>query len=103
MADVFPKRCRALLQIVERIFDVDAVNRTEATLEAAEPDRQARDLLAHTVVQFSSNPRPLGLLGSDQTAGEVPDPLVARTKNALIRQNHCLGPTTSGSLREERC
>jgi hypothetical protein len=103
MADVFPKRHRALLQIAERILDVDAVNPAEATLEAAESDRQARDLLAHAVVQFSSNARPLGLLGSDQAAGEVPNALVARTKNTLIRQNHCLGSTTSGSLRDERC
>src|SRR5262245_59947498 len=103
MADFFSQRCRALLQIIERLLDVDAVGPTEATLEAAESDRQARDLLAHAVVQFASNPRPLGLLGRDQTAGEVSDPLVARTKNTLIRQNDCLGSTTSGSLREKRC
>ena len=42
-------------------------------LEAAEGDRHAGQLLAHVVVQVARDPRPLGVLGLDQPAGQVLD------------------------------
>ena len=66
--DVFREPDRALLE--RRHIDVQIVGarqRGQPALEAAERDRQARELLAQVVVQVARDPRPLDFLSRDQT------------------------------------
>ena len=66
-AGALVKRAQVRLQIVAHSEVV------HAALESAEGDRQPGQLLADVVVQVARDTRPLGILGLDQPAGQVPD------------------------------
>ena len=64
----------------------------------AEGDRQAGELLADVVVQVARDPRPLGVLGLDQPAGQVLDLAIARLERGPALTNPIFGLPALGDV-----
>jgi hypothetical protein len=71
VADGVGERRGALLQRRQRVDLPRHLRSVERSFEAAQDDADARQLLAHVVVQVAGDARALLLLGVDQAAGEV--------------------------------
>ena len=70
-------------------------------LRLLDGDRHAGQLLADVVVEIAGDVRARRFLRVDQTSGQLPDPLVARSNRRLTCQDRFFGATPSGSLHEE--
>ena len=72
VTDVLRQRARALVKRSQIRLQIRAdPELVHSALDAAYRDRQPGQLLAHVVVEIARDPRPLGILGLDQPAGQV--------------------------------
>ena len=89
-----------------RVFDnafcvCDVLDVARRALEAADCQRHVDQPLADIVVQILGDGRAGRVLCVDQPPGELADPLVARSKRRLARQDHFLGAAPPASLRQQ--
>ena len=99
LANVACQRERLLLQVHKLLLQLltDAIL-AQPLLEAAERDRDTRQLLAHVIVQVSGNARALGILRLDQPAGQMLRLLMTLRQCGLALADSVLGVPPLGDV-----
>ena len=99
LANVPRQRERLLLKVHEFLLQLltDAIL-AQPLLEAAERDRDTRQLLAHVIVQVSCNTRPLGILRLDQPSGQMLNLSMTLLQRGAALANPVLGVPPLGDV-----